>query len=106
MAFTLQKLEPVQFGDITEVPQITSELRLRLDILKISSAAELDAAIETLASAFPVHKAAVIEYLKSPSLPALELSRLRAYLTGGENAVKALDSSFGIAIDKAIDRHV
>lgn len=105
MAFKTKLMEEVEFGKISELPQITTELRMRLEGISFKTEEAVKNAIEVLASAFPVHKAEIIEYLSSPQMPTIELSRLRAYLTGGDAAVAALDNSFNVAIEKAIDRN-
>ncbi len=105
MAFKTKLMEEVEFGEISEIPQLTTELRMRLDRISFKTESDTKNAIEILASAFPVHKTEIIEYLSSPQMPTIELSRLRAYLTGGDAAVAALDNSFNIAIEKAIDKN-
>lgn len=103
MAFIIAKLEPVKFGEVEEVPTITPELKMRLDILSLDSPSAIESAIETLSSAFPKHHKEIQEYLSSEQVPLFELSRLRAYLIGGEAAVASVDNSFNIAINKALE---
>lgn len=103
MALQIKGLEPVEFGNISEVPVITAELNLRLGILKFHTVEQITEAKRTLASAFPNNESAILAYMESAHVPTFELVRLQAYLQGGDKAVDAYDASYKTAIDKALD---
>lgn len=105
MAFKTKLIEPVEFGEISELPQVTTELRMRLEQARFDTDDNIKDSIEVISSAFPKNKDAIREYLSSPAIITFELARLRGYLTGGDVAVAALDNSFNVAIEKVVDRN-
>lgn len=84
------KIEAVQFGDLVAMPRITSERLMRISKIKFDTKQNFDEALDTLAECFDEHSQEVRKYMNGMFLT--DLSKLQAYLVGGEEAVNAYNN--------------
>lgn len=100
MAFRLQQIEAVEFGDKKLTPTLDAETKLRLRAIQFGTMAQEESADKVIASCFGADSAWVEDYLKL--CPTMAKQRLQTYLLGGEDAVKALDASLVEATKQAL----
>lgn len=86
MALVFHKKEPVTFGDISSVPVVDEESKLRLQDLDIDSSSGIDEAYKVLAGCFPDKKTEVEVFMRQ-NFTTFNLQVLRAYLIGGQQLV-------------------
>lgn len=101
MALSFEKIEAVRFGDLEAMPRMTQERRMRVGSLKLN-AGDLDHAYSVLADCFD-EKSEEIKTFMAKNMPVLELTRLQAYLLGGEAGLRELDRKTELLMDKQVD---
>lgn len=89
MAFTTKTKQSVEIDGVSYVPEITTELRMRLGEINFNTEEDTKEAYSVLASCFPGKESKMKSLL--PKIPALDLQFMRAYLLGGDNAVKVVE---------------
>ena len=99
MALDFQGIQPVNFGGRDCVPDINTELKMRLSQIQTYNE-ETD---EVLASAFPKDEAYVKKFLKN-QMTAFEKQKLHAYLVGGMEMVERLDSEIDQKFHEIFDK--
>lgn len=105
----LDQLEAVQFGKsenaFKSVPQVDSELRLRLGALSSEKLEARDEnAMQLLASAFGTDAPVVRKELDR--LPNLQLERLKAYLINGSTTTDVMDKTVDKLADEVVNETV
>lgn len=96
---TLQfnKLQPVGFGDKEVAPEVTTEVKLRLQNQKGDTEEGLKAMIDLIASCFGAEAEFVKDFMNK-NMSILDVYRLQAYLVGGEKMVEMVEANMQTAI--------
>lgn len=90
MKLQFDKVEEIGFGDLQVRPNVTPELRLRLEEIKFDTEADLQEAKEVLSSVFGEHKDEVRAFM-DVNMVKFSLQQLQAYLIGGPALVEKMD---------------
>lgn len=101
MALILKQLEPVQFGDFTAQPIVNMENMLRLSQINLQTADGRESAVKVMAECFPKDRERVEQFVAG--LPVMELTRLQAYLIGGQTVLDALEANVATSLTKTIE---
>lgn len=104
MPLSFKKVKPVDFEDFTALPQVNTEIRLRLQNLKFQTEPQLEQAKDVLASAFGEEKARVRQFMDDNYMSPIGLQELQAYLLGGEQGLEQYRERVNMAMDKAVDK--
>lgn len=104
MPLGFKKIKPVDFEDFTAMPQVTPELRLRVQNLKFATTDQLEQAKDVLSSAFPEDKDRVRKFMEDNYMGAISLQELQAYLIGGEEMLERFRRNFDKVIDKSAEK--
>lgn len=100
MALVFKKKEPVTFGEISEVPKVGAELRMRLSRASFDTEENTNKAITIMGEAFTNNKDEIIEFMRE-NMGIIDLQYLQAYLIGGESALELAKTSVEKAIAEA-----
>mgnify|MGYP006988837637 CR=1 FL=1 len=92
-----KKTEPVNFGGRECTPKIDAETNMRLSQINKYD----EAAIRTLAAAFPEDEEFVRDFLHQMSI--MEIQELHAYLVGGAKMVEFIREKIKDTLTKAIE---
>lgn len=98
-------IQPVAFGGRECEPKVNTELRLRLQGLKLDTEANIEKANKYLAEAFPSDEDYVLDFLKEKMTP-FEKQQLCAYLVAGPRGIRVIDESIGNAINGAMKEQI
>lgn len=96
-------LEPIDFKGKECTPKVDTEARLRLNIIKFGTEAEIKEADEVLASCFEEQYAK--DFIKNKLSPD-DKEVLRTYLAGGETGLNRLNDITNGALNKFISQAV
>lgn len=96
-------LEPIDFRGKLCTPKVDTEARLRLNVIKFGTEAEIREADEVLASCFDEQYAK--KFIKEKLSPD-DKEVLRTYLVGGETGLNRLNDITSGAINKFIKREL
>lgn len=96
-------IQPVQFGAKDCTPEINAETRLRIERASFDTQEATKKAEETLAGAFPDDEAYVLEFIRT-KMTTTDKQILKAYLTGGDRAVKIIEDAIRDAVNASIDK--
>lgn len=99
MALDFNGVEPVRFRGKECVPEITTELRMRLSQIKRYDKHD----DEILAAAFPNDEAYVKDFLDN-HITLFEKQMLHAYLLGGDSAVKPITEKLKDTMSEAMKK--
>lgn len=106
MAYTFNRLEPVIIDNKECMPEPTPAARRRLELVRVDAGGDRDELAEAIAGCFPKDYQHVLDSVKT-FMTELDINILRAYLTGGERAVRqVMDMSEKLAerqLDKLVD---
>lgn len=91
LSFKKNTLEAIDFGGLVVQPKVDIESKLRLQGLKLDSAAGVGEAIQVIAECFGDEAEKVAEFMRS-SFGAIELAQLQAYLVGGETMLERVNA--------------
>ena len=100
MGLKFSKLEPVQFGDIVAMPEVSEETKLRLYGLSFSTLEQTNEAIDLMSSCFKDKQSEIKEFMKT--MNNYELNQLQAYLMGGQALLEKLEKQIDAAITKEL----
>lgn len=94
MAFTTKTKQSVEIDGVAYIPNVTTELRLRLsgDEMKFDTEEASARAYNVIAECFGDKKEEVRALL--PKISTFDLQLMRAYLLGGDRAVKIIEDEF------------
>lgn len=104
MPLAFKKIKPVDFEDFTAVPQMTTELKLRIQNLKFDTEAQIEKAKDTLSVAFPDEKEKVRAFMDENLMGAVGLQELQAYLLGGEEMLEHYRQHFNEVMKASTDK--
>lgn len=101
MALTFSSIEALKFGNITAVPQMNAEQRLRVRNLDMKEE-NVPEIIDTLAACFGDKSAEVKEFM-TKNLFLMDFIQIQIYLTQGQTGLDALNARLDKFMDKRID---
>ena len=94
-------INPGRFGDFEAMPNINSEMKLRLKTLQIKGEQDVENAISIMSKCFDEQEK-VREFMEK-NMFAADFLRLRAFLAEGPQGLKQYDDAIKSAIDKEVD---
>lgn len=98
MAFKTKTTRSVEIDGKAYIPEINTELRLRLGQINTNTEEAVNEAYEVIASCFPDDKEEIKSLL--PKISALDIQLMRAYLIGGDTALEAVEKQLQNEIAK------
>lgn len=102
MALSIKTKQSVEFDGKAYIPEVNTELRMRLGQLNVETDEDLEEAYEVIASCFPKDKEKVKGLLQQ--ITTVDLQFIRAYLIGGEKTLEAvekqLQAQFAIGMEQ------
>ena len=96
MAFTTKTKQSVEIDGVSYIPEITTELRMRLGNINFDTEENTQEAYSVISECFPGKQSKIKSLL--PKIPVLDLQFMRAYLLGGETAVKVVEQELARAM--------
>lgn len=95
-------IQPVQFGAKDCTPAtLNAETKLRLERISFETEADTKKAEEILAGCFPDDEAFVLDFIRA-KMTTIDKQILKAYLTGGERAVRLIEDSIKDSINSTL----
>lgn len=98
MAFKTKTKRSVEIDGKSYIPEVNTELRMRLGQINTNTEEDVEEAYEVIASCFPKDKKEIKSLL--PKISALDLQLMRAYLIGGDTALEAVEKQLQAEIAK------
>lgn len=89
MAFKVSTKSSVEFNGKEFIPEVTTELRIRIGEISFQTEEDSKKADKVLSECFPGNENEVLALL--PKVSIYEKQLLRAYLVGGDRAVEAIE---------------
>lgn len=91
MAFTTKTKQSVEIDGVAYIPEITTELKMRLgNEMNFDTEENSKKSYKILAECFGDKKDEVLELL--PKIPSFDLQLMRAYLLGGDRLVETVQN--------------
>lgn len=99
MALEFKKgLDAIKFGDITVVPKLDVEKRLRLQNIKLEDAAGIREAVNVISSCFEGKEDEVKAFINE-YMGLSDIARLQVYLVGGDSMLEQVDKKIQGVVD-------
>lgn len=99
MALEFKKgLDAIKFGDITVVPKLDVEKRLRLQNIKLEDVAGIKEAVNVISSCFEGNEDEVKAFINE-YMGLSDIARLQVYLVGGDSMLEQVDKKIQGVVD-------